>query len=261
MSLALTVVVLGLSFAWLLGGGTGAVDGTADTEPVTTTDTPEQNVAVDGFTRRAVQRHAAVLSEDAYALRYVENRSNGSNFSGRVRSSPTDERLAATIRRGNTTVERYAGNGTISFRRTANGTTTYEGPTNLSTVGGFEFLHRSGTGANRLQRLTLVGNYTGAGTVTRDGRTLDRYTVDGLAPTATLNGTLERIEGTALIDQRGIVRSANLTLQFRQDGVRQRQTAEYRVTTVGDVSVERAGWLDEAREASTQSRQTTSSSG
>jgi hypothetical protein len=96
---------------------------------------------------------------------------------------------------------------------------------------------------------SMLGSLTmNATTVTTtDNATLIHYRVVDVAPTRMQTET-ENANGTMVVDTSGRIRSLQLTFDQRVSGIRQNVTFQY-TTAVGNVSVNRPGWLETARES------------
>lgn len=195
-----------------------------------------------------LRNHSRALANTSYAVEMEINISANESAIDRsfaVRSDPAAERQRVELRGRQSVTDRYVDNGTIYTRLRANGSTGYD-------VRGFErfnvtfgTLHRRSISQGRLAGIYQYGEFNESGTVTRNGRTVTEYTL--VETGITRNATVESSSGRVLIDQQGVIRLARIDITGTRDGNEFFVHTEYRVTGVGEVSIDRPDWLDEAR--------------
>lgn len=90
----------------------------------------------------------------------------------------------------------------------------------------------------------LMYDFEFAGNVTRDGRTLYRFTADSFDDTGNAPRTATEPDATLLVDRYGVIRRFRMHLAYEATGETLDQSM--RTTAVGDVTVEEPDWTDEA---------------
>lgn len=175
-----------------------------------------------------------------------------------VASDPEAERQLIRRRSGNGTLSRYVDGQQLVTRFATDSTTTYDtaslGALNVtfttdrsSAVALVNTVHGSSLRAQQLRRIYEFGEFEPADNVTRNGT---RYAAFDLASAATGSNatvTLNHSAGRLLIAPNGVIRRASIDLRGTQQGDPFVYAVEYRITRVGDVSVQPPTWLDEAR--------------
>ncbi|AQL43916.1 hypothetical protein BV210_14935 [Halorientalis sp. IM1011] len=239
-----------------------------DTDPPTEANTTEQG---DGGTipTGRLNDHTAVLANESYELSVdvtIETPNRSRNASVAVASDPDGERQLIGTQSRNGTLDRYVNSTAVFSRVDTNGTTEY-GRAALGNAS-FSTAHTDGIRLSRLARIYEFGQFEPAGNVTRDGKRYTAFELRGVntGPNATV--TLNHSSGEILIAPNGVIRRASIDLRGTQRGEPFVYTLDYRITAVGDVTIQPPEWLDEARRSDNATQtprngttQTTSASG
>lgn len=273
---ALVALVVLLSGCSGVGsGGTGAQSSTmtpVEVPDVTPAPTPTGDAdrwLAPGLTDRGVEgawllgrAHEAVLANTSYTSRTVETtRYANGTVRGRIRTTvratpgafttvsiPTGTHARAYPFPDAERVEVYGVDGRLHFAVTDADGTWY-----------FSF-DRADAGVPSLYALLSSVETHTAGTVARNGTTLYRVRATGLADTrrfavavgVAANGyeasAVGNVSLRALVDSRGLVREYELDYTLRRDGPDLRVTRRVRYTDLGETSVQRPSWYDEATE-------------
>jgi hypothetical protein len=160
----------------------------------------------------------------------------------RTRSSLTDERRLFVFDASSETNRLFVADGTQYLDAVADGETTRRsGPLERS----FEARHEPEMlgGGESLGGILRNGNYTDAGTVERDGRTLVRFELVE-ADRSQISGSVTDASGEVLVGEDGVVYDAALRIELESGYLNQ----TFRIERLGDVTVERPDWVDEIDE-------------
>jgi hypothetical protein len=212
-----------------------------------------------------LDEHTAVLATEGYELDVgvtIETPNRSRNATITVASDPDDGRQLIRTRSRAGTLDRYVNSTAVLSRVETNGTVEY-GRAGLGNAS-FSAAHTDGVRVGRLATIYEFGEFEPAGNVTREGQ---RYAAFELAsvntgPNATV--TLNHSSGRILIAPNGVIRRASIDLRGTQRGEPFVYAVDYRISEVGDVSVQPPEWLDEARASgntTSSEPQTTSASG
>jgi hypothetical protein len=185
------------------------------------------------------------LSTSDYALtQTLEQRGGGEPLvvTQRTRSSLDDERRLFVFDANTETNRRFVADGTAYLDAVFDGErTTRSTPRQES----FETVHRPEMlgGSESLGGILRNGNYTAAGTVERDGRTLARFELVE-ANGSRISGTVTDASGEVLVGSDGVVYDAALRIELENGLVNQ----TFRIEQLDDVTVDRPDWVDEIDE-------------
>lgn len=230
------------------GGGTtspaGEVtdpDSAAVGQPVGTSDAGIENASA------LVAATGQRLAETDYAVRFGLRQESGSqqlNVTQRIRSSLDDERRRYRFDSSGETNVAFVADGTRYIQATSDGETTYtsrELGQPFADVHAVEMLD----GAESLGGILRSGTFERAGTVKRDGRTLVRFDLTAFEG-AGEGTTVVEANATVLVGADGVVYSAARHVVLEEDGTTTRFDQTFRIEALGDVSVERPEWVDQA---------------
>lgn len=200
-------------------------------------------VGPDGVTdaQRLVAGHEATLHDTSYTVRLTTTReaANGSVQTQYVRelrvATPVRFHYVLTVRdaRGQRRIERWRAGDEAFAAETTDGERTYdrlEAPTRPTLVTDAELNRFVGIEPSRL-----------AGTVTRNGSTLYRL-VGGPSDVSGLSN----VSYVALVDSSGRLASYTVTYEVSQHGETRTVRVEASFEAVGETTVERPPWYDEA---------------
>lgn len=225
------------------GGETGTTDpgGAAVGQPVGTSESGIENASA------LVETTGQRLAETDYAVTFVfrqESESQQSNVTQRIRSSLDEERRRYVFD-GNTEANvAFVADGTRYIRATSDGeTTTNSQELNrpFADVHAVEMLD----GAESLGGILRSGTFERTGTVERDGRTLVRFDLTEFEGTAE-STTVVEANATVLVGAEGVVYSAARHVVLEGDETTVRFDQVFRIEALGDVSIERPEWVDQA---------------
>lgn len=248
VAVALATVLAGCS--WVESADPGGP------QPVNTTNESDER----GIPYDRLAAHSDALRDRGYELRVdvrIETPDGTTNQSVAVVSDPTTERQLIRSAATNGTLSRYVNGTRLYTRYVSNGTTRYgtsdlraRNVTFTSTEGGqiafVNTVHGSSLRLRRLRTIYAFGKFEPDGNVTRNG---DRYATFALTDVATGPNaavTLDHASGRIVIGPDGVIRNATIDVRGTQRGERFVYAVDYRITTVGDVTVQAPEWLDEA---------------
>lgn len=265
--LATLALVLALVLAGC-GGTDAPAFGGADRPTVTPAAVPHDPPAAPGRTlapgltregvfdpNRLAAAHAAVLADTSYTVHRVEQRTyrNGtvrSRYESTVRVAAGGDRFRYVLEqadyRGETPRERRVGrwmDDGSGFERheDASGSVRYRRLSDPDAV-----LPERATNRYGLARVLSAVDLRVTGTTERGGRTLYHLGVEGtpedLPP-------LRSVAVDAVVDDRGVVRSYDLTYRVERAGTPTRVTVRVAFDALGATRVVRPLWYDEAAEA------------
>lgn len=247
VAVGLLVVLAGCSGS---PGGTGTDPATTGTDAAGDAGTAEYPA---GTAQSGIGNASALvaatdrrLATTDYALvQSLEQRGGGESLAvtRRARSSPDAERRRYVFDATGETNRRFVADGTVYFDAVSDGERT-TGSEPLERP--FAALHEPEMldGGESLGGILRTGNYTAAGTVERDGRTLVRFELVE-ADRRRVSGTVTDANGTVLVGSDGVVYDA--TLRIDLESGRWNQT--FRIERLGDVTVERPDWVDGIEES------------
>jgi hypothetical protein len=267
-----TLVTLVVVLAVLFAGCGEAVDRRADDSPVDDTGTvtpatvPDAPTAEDreaeiapGISRtgvfdpeRLTDAHAAVLANVSYTTRRVETRAyrNGSirsRYATTVRVARGGDqfryRLDQVVDGRDRRVDRWMadGRGVERVRDGDGDGVSYRRLTNPDAV-----LPERATNREGLVRILTVVDLEVTGRTTRDGTTLYRL---GTAGTPGDLPPLRAVSVDAVIDERGLVRSYDLSYLVDRGGTTIRVTVDVTFRSIGSTTVSRPVWYGAAVDA------------
>lgn len=260
------LVILLVVSAGCLGGGGPAPTATPTerptTERATTTPGLDDVTLPDGVSREGVEAstllatHRQALAETSFVQQFNESMVVGNESADRsaihtrrVKASGKKVLLVATDSRG--TTRRYS-NGSATFAKlTTDGTTEYAAVS--------EPLTRTRVLGLGLVRPYLAGGaFAAAGTTVRDGETLIRLRATEVGNASAIRQAFQAaeihgVEGTGLVDQRGRIRSLQVTIRFVPSGSNRTVTTRlrYSLSALGATTVSAPAWVSTARERAT----------
>jgi hypothetical protein len=204
-----------------------------------------------------LRNHSRALANTSYAIEMEINISANDSAIDRsfaVRSDLVAERQRVELQGPRSVTDRFVGNGTIYTRLRANSSTGYDVRDFERFNVTFGTLHRRSISQGRLAGIYQYGEFDETGTVTRNGRTLTEYTLVDTG--ITRNATVESSSGRVLVDQQGVIRLARVDITGTRDGNEFFVQTTYRVTGVGDITVDEPGWTADARANERQNEST-----
>ncbi|RXK51917.1 DUF7537 family lipoprotein [Halorientalis pallida] len=232
------------------GSGTDPAGNGTDTLESPATDGDAGNAA--GTASTGIENASALiaatdqrLATTDYALtQTLEQQAGGESLTvtQRTRSSLTDERRLFVFDATSETNRLFLADGTQYIDAVSDGeTTTRSAPLQ----GSFEARHEPEMlgGGESLGGILRNGNYTDAGTVERDGRTLVRFELVE-ADRSRISGTVTDASGEVLVGSDDVVYDASLRIELESGHLEQ----TFRIEHLGDVTVERPDWVDEIDE-------------
>ena len=194
-----------------------------------------------------VAAHGATLNESDYSIEIDQTTVRGEesrNVTYAVRSSLDDQRMVGSIATEGVNNQWYQNATHQHTNLTANGDTRLRVQESSGT---FEETHRQETARRLVNDLLTTGNFTAEEAVERDGETLVRYEMTAYND-SNQNFETENASGHALVSESGIVHEVRVTAAgTTSDGTAVSYEASYRVTALGDVTVEPPAWVEDAR--------------
>ena len=194
-----------------------------------------------------VAAHGAVLNETDYAIEIDQASAQGDrsqNVTYALRSSLDDRRMVGSIATEGMVNEWYQNATHQHTNLTANGDTRLRVQ---ESSGSFEETHRQETAGQLVNDLLSTGNFTADEVVERDGETLVRYELTAYND-SNENFETEGASGYALVGESGVVHEVQVAAEgTTSDGTAVSFDASYRVTALGDVTVEPPAWVEDAR--------------
>ncbi len=224
-------------FSWLTDGGVNETGlfithaRTVNNESSYTTRATNRREALDGD-GETVTRYRLQASADQGRAKIVVNRS--------VR---TDSQTSVD----NTTEYRELvdGSDTVYIRTAVDGNVEYG--TESEPARNFSTLYRQSTGFD-LTFLAMQFEFTYDRQTERNGRTLYRLTSDSVTADSDLDDSVSNFSAMVLVDRRGVVRSLEYSFDSTTDDTPFRTTYTFETTGLGSTTVERPGWLEQARQ-------------
>lgn len=198
--------------------------------------------------------HEKALATDDYAANLTQVAVVGGNRTTTttlIRSDVNGKRAAGRFEvrdaSGTTSVDTYRNATTLYRRQKADGETQY---LVRNASGPFTDYHERQSDLLRSgAQVFILANFTGDGTIERDGRRLVRYSLAGLNESAIdRNTTVTSAEGELLVDERGVVHRAFVDLRGERDGESRQLRLEYRTTATRNVTVTRPEWSTTAEQ-------------
>ncbi|WP_323192726.1 hypothetical protein [Halostella sp. PRR32] len=258
--LAVVVLVSTAGCAGVLGSDDDDGDDETTQKTVGLDDvTYPDGAAEDGFDNATAvaDTHRSALSNASYALELSQESAEGNQsqqYDYTVRSNNESKRMVGST----TSVQEMEGsNDPFEIR-----SVLYENDThqhrNVTRNGGspqvsvresrtpFAASHESQTNANLVQNLIAAGNYSATEAVQRNGTTLVRYELNEFNGTAGSDLNVSNAEGYILVSEAGVVYEAQVSIEGTSGGTELSSAIEFEVTQVGDVTVERPSWVDDA---------------
>lgn len=225
----------------------------------TPTSTPDGNISYpdgagpDGVNATALaDTHQSALGAVDYRVTLDIATSGGSfqntsrNLS--VRSNLSSAELFQVAVIDTERVDGYRNTSATFLRRVAGGNVSYRV---TEPQDSFEQAHRSSMSTATLQTVLTRGRFTANGTVQSEGVTYIRYDLTGVQfGQQASETTIDDASGGLLVTPEGVVTFAAIDLTGTQSGSAFSYEITYRVPQVGSVPVEKPGWLDAARDAS-----------
>ena len=194
-----------------------------------------------------VAAHGATLNESDYGIEIDQTTvrgENSRNVTYAVRSSLDDRRMVRSIATGDLDNQWYQNATHQHTNLTANGDTRLRVQESSGT---FEGTHRQETAGQLVNDLLSTGNFTTEEVVERDGETLVRYEMTAYND-SNQNFETENASGHALVSESGVVHEVHVSAEgTASDGTAVSFEASYRVTALGDVTVEPPAWVEDAR--------------
>lgn len=238
----------------LLAGCAGTLPGTddvgggadADAYPPGVTDSTVNATALTDAHRSAL--NGSSLTVSVSIDQQIGNRSQSVSAVQRV--GPDHEAILSTVDMETGSRAIYLTEDTQYVRVTFNNQSRYDvRPRSRTTPGQ---LMISPTATDLVNWTLTSGNFTVAGTEERDGTTLTTLTASSLTANATrpTQGTLAGFNATAVVDERGVVRSLSYSVELEREGRTYVSSVSLNVTDVGSTDVAEPDWLEEAKNRS-----------
>lgn len=196
------------------------------------------------YATQAIQRTVATESDNESVTRYG------------LAASATQQRsrltLNRTLRTGSRTQTdnrtRYRtvtdGSEMVYYRTAVDGNVSYR--VQEDPYRNFSTFYRQSTGYDLTFALTEFAlNYDEP--VQREGQTLYRHTGDSIKTGSSFAGNATNVSVTVLVSERGVIRSLEYSFDTTNDGIPIRYVYTFETTGLGETTVERPGWVDEAQ--------------
>jgi len=243
----LAVVALGVLLVLAGCSGSPADTGTDPTSNDTVTDGDgplppgTASTGIENASALVAATDRRLSTSDHAIVQSIEQRGGGEPLvvTQRTRSSLTDERRLFVFDATSETNHVFVADGTQYIDSVSDGeTTTGSRPLDrpFAELHGPEMLG----GSESLGGILRNGNYTAAGTVERDGRSLARFELVE-ADRSRISGTVTDASGEVLVGSDGVVYDAALRIELENGLVNQ----TFRIEQLGDVTVDRPDWVDE----------------
>jgi hypothetical protein len=242
------------------GDGSDGDDGSDDDEPSNAENDggdgepepldPPAGTSEEGIedTTALVDATREALTENGYALEQeLINTADGEQtltVTQRRRSSLESERRLFVFDASSETNHIYIADGTQYVRSTAEEETTTrsrEYQRDFAETHPPEMLD----GGESLGGILRTGSFAPAETVTREGRRLLRFDLDS-ADESNVSGTVTEATGTVFVDADGVVHDASRYLEIEGDEQTVTIEQSFVITQLGEVTVARPDWVDEA---------------
>ncbi len=248
-----TLAVVSLA-ALLVLSGCSALDGsTSDTDGQLDSVTYPAGSGPNGFSNvsQVLVSHQEQLATDSYRLAFNLTHVRGgqtANTTTVVASNESQGRQLLSAELPGRTVDQFLTPEVAASRlRTKNGTRFQSQQLSRPMS---EIHYRGATPGQLLPTVLRAGNYTANRTETRGNRTLIVYESTTLRANASgqLPDEVESVSGTVTIDEQGRIWEAELLVGGRTDGAEEVFYQQYRTESVGNVSVTRPAWVENATE-------------
>lgn len=234
--------------------GPGPNGGTPSPTPDGTISYPD-GAGPDGVNATALaDTHQSALATVDYRVTLDIATSGGSfqntsrNLSVRSNLS-TSELLQLAVIDGER-VDGYRNTSATYLRRVGGGNVSYRV---TEPQDSFEGAHGSSMSTGTLETVLTRGQFSANGTIQSEGVTYIRYDLTGVQfGQQGSETTIDDASGGLLVTPEGVVTFAAIDLTGTQSGSAFSYDIAYRVPQVGSVAVEKPGWLDAAREASSE---------
>lgn len=251
------VLVALVALAGCTSGPLGDSPGTDATDASTTEslgdlsfpDGANDEAVVNGTALAAA--HTDVLSETGYVVELAAShssaqRSQSSTYVVR-RDAETGELHQRVVEESGSTEERlfaYA-NETATYQKRGVDSPSYQVETSTTSDD-----QATNNVVRAVDTLVLLGNWTDPSVVSTDGRTFVEYDFGGVSTDAEFIDAeaVTNASGSLLVDLRGVVHRVTLNVTRERDGTSSTGRYEYRVETLGDVTVEKPDWVSTAVE-------------
>lgn len=205
---------------------------------------------------RLVAAHAATLATTSFTVRQsvvrrYPNRTVASRYETVVRLSADKRRFHYVLRQANrrdgrlheTRIERFSTGEHVFERVRQDGATRYD---RVRAPGVRAFLPANASNRRALERLLDRVDTTVTGRLVRNGATLYRV---GIENGRTDAPPLENVSLTALVAESGLVSEYRVEYDVTHGGVRHHVVVEVAYTRLGETTVERPAWVDDASNA------------
>lgn len=240
-----TVVALGLVCLVALAGCSALDSGESVEYPAGAADDGIANASL------VLQNHHDAIAADSYRIAYNvtygnERGSGSSTWVVASNASASKQVIDGTIQGQD--VDQYL-NGDRLYARIASGNQTQYNTEPLS--GSIDGLHREeASPSTLLQTVVSSGNFSVNGTETIDGREMITYWTTAARANASgqIPDEIQTYNATLEIDEDGRIWRAELFATGTTNGTQEIYYQEYRTLDVGDVTVTRPGWVDNATE-------------
>ena len=219
--------------------------------------TQKQMVYPDGVSEngtnvsKLLDSHESALNASSFALRLntTQNTSMGNqSLSLAATVGPNREKVLVNVSGAGRNVTSYETAEKRYTRLSMGGRTVYRVTDRMPQ--GAQFVPGSYTGATYVERFAQHANFTPNGTTQFQGRTVVVLEADGSNVSAPAGTNVTGYDARLLVDERGIVRTFEATVRTEASGAYSRVSLAMTISDVGEVSVAKPGWLDEARNQS-----------
>ena len=248
LALSLLVVLAGCGSSVPNGSGTTAAPGDSPTDPVLTEHPPGTDASGIVDARTVRRTHASILANTSYAIRASQTSPDLEAGLGVTVRSDLDQRRAYANGTGSGPLAGtalYITESTVYTKRSVDGADEY---TSRTPTVSFATQHRRQMGHGYIEAILSAGRYESDGQTTVDGIPVWAFEVGEPRNSSGPFANATEVDGRALIDERGIIRVAELEASLEgPDGEPVSMRVEYRTLEVDEVTVDEPAWLPEAR--------------
>lgn len=222
---------------------------TASLEDISFPDGASEDAVENGTALAAA--HTDVVTDGGYALELTAARSGpetsvNSTYVVR-RGGDTGDLYQRTVRNsgGGTQQAVVFANESAIYEKRGTDSPSYEVDTSRSSDD-----HYANNIVEAHETLVLAGEWTDPNVVSKDGQTLVEYDLDSVTAETDLVDpeTVTDASGSLVVDQRGVVQRVTVNVTEETEGTTAESHYEYRVTALGDVTVEQPDWVSDATE-------------
>ena len=241
---ALLVILAGCST--LVPSPPTAGDGSSDS-PAPTEFPPGTDASGIADTATVIETHQSLLANQSYAIQASQGTDEGeSSLDISIESNPEERRAHATASGAGPLggTELYLTDDAVYIKRGTGSTTEYQ---RQDPDVPFPVQHRRQLGTGYLEAILSAGVYERSGHTTVGTTPVWEFSLVESHTNQTRFANVTSVDGTILIDERGIIWRA--ALEFTADGTPGGPVTtriEYRVDAVGGVSVPEPSWVAEA---------------